>query len=145
VPVAVKRLFSGRHLSNVSLLEDFLREAHVLSKLRHPNLLVLYGVCLEAGNEVRHLRHASFASLYLLYLSLILYLLCLVLAVHSLLLFFSFQMIVTELVAGGSLYDTIHPIGWDGARRKCRMVWSWRLQVGTFAVRVLQTPPSSYL
>jgi hypothetical protein len=70
VPVAVKRLFGAGMLSGSSVLRDFLREAHVLSKLRHPNLLMLYGVCLEAGQE----------------------------------------MIVTELVDGGSLFDSIHPI-----------------------------------
>jgi serine/threonine protein kinase len=80
---------------------DFLREAHVLSKLRHPNLLVLYGVCLEAGHE----------------------------------------MIVTELVGGGSLFDAIHPVaaGRKGSGKAAALErvkgggrtksWRWRLQV----------------
>eukprot|EP00164_Ancoracysta_twista_P009921 GFYU01014808.1.p1 GENE.GFYU01014808.1~~GFYU01014808.1.p1 ORF type:complete len:643 (+),score=128.23 GFYU01014808.1:145-2073(+) len=50
-PVAVKTLFVFGVKDDVEALQEFLREVHILNKLRHPNILDMYGVCIDAGHQ----------------------------------------------------------------------------------------------
>lgn len=53
VDVAVKSLYSlgGTGSSALEGLGDFLREVAILSRLRHPHVVMLLGVCVDAGHQ----------------------------------------------------------------------------------------------
>ncbi|MFA6037777.1 MAG: protein kinase [Legionellales bacterium] len=51
--VSVKRV----NIINAETKKEFIREAQIMARLRHPNVLTLYGVSLDIGNESLVLEH----------------------------------------------------------------------------------------
>eukprot|EP00005_Dracoamoeba_jomungandri_P011924 CAMPEP_0174273094 /NCGR_PEP_ID=MMETSP0439-20130205/53382_1 /TAXON_ID=0 /ORGANISM="Stereomyxa ramosa, Strain Chinc5" /LENGTH=588 /DNA_ID=CAMNT_0015364029 /DNA_START=204 /DNA_END=1967 /DNA_ORIENTATION=+ len=49
--IAIKKLLCFSRLDEEKVLEDFLSEVKILSKLRHPNILLLLGVCIDNNNQ----------------------------------------------------------------------------------------------
>lgn len=49
--VAVKKLMAFAVNDEAQLLREFVKEVEILSRLRHPNVLLLVGFCIEQSNQ----------------------------------------------------------------------------------------------